>query len=281
MKYEIIADYLPYYPGVKMQRRQAFALSKVGFVVAHDTGNPNSTAKGNVTYYKNSAKTAYASAHIFVDDKEIRECVPLLTGKPEKANHVIYNVTTDNIMFGDDANDIAGGVEYCFGSNINSDEAYKRFVWVLAYICYKFNLKPTSSVVGHFILDPGRKIDPENGLSKSGRSYSQLLIDVVTEYNNCIAEEIKPTSVKSSVKTNTQVVSGEKIPTQKPVRPYPGLIVKGSKLTNDVKAIQRAVKVSPDGIFGPATEAAVKAYQKRHNLVTDGKVGKLTWNVMF
>lgn len=32
-----------------------------------------------------------------------------------------------------------------------------------------------------------------------------------------------------------------------------------------------------DGRFGPKTEAAVKAFQKRYDLETDGIVGSLTW----
>jgi len=77
-----------------------------------------------------------ASAHIFVDDKEILECFPAITGPPEKAWHVVYNVTTNNQMFGFDTINAALGVEYCYGNNIQSDEAYKRYVWVLAFLCY-------------------------------------------------------------------------------------------------------------------------------------------------
>jgi peptidoglycan L-alanyl-D-glutamate endopeptidase CwlK len=63
--------------------------------------------------------------------------------------------------------------------------------------------------------------------------------------------------------------------------PYPGhLIQKGSK-GKDVKRIQRALGITADGIFGPKTEAAVKAYQKRHGLKVDGIVGKQTWNTLF
>lgn len=184
MKYEIQKKYLT--SGSK--RRRGLKADKIRFVVAHDTGNPNSTALGNVNYYESSRNEIAASAHIFVDDKNIIECIPALTGTPEKAWHVLYNVTTDNKMFGANANDAAIGIEMCYGSNFNKnkDEVYKRFIWVTAYTCYKFGLDPKTKVTGHFILDPARKIDPKNGLSTFGITWDQYLKDVVKEYNECI-----------------------------------------------------------------------------------------------
>jgi hypothetical protein len=44
----------------------------------------------------------------------------------------------------------------------------------------------------------------------------------------------------------------------------------------DVRAVQRKVGVAADGIFGPATERAVKRWQRRHGLVADGIVGPQT-----
>ncbi len=185
MKYKITPLYMP----IKTKRRSGILMPKVGFQVAHDTGNPGSTARQNVKYFINSANEMSASTHIFVDDKEIIECIPALTGKPEKAWHVLYDKPLDNQLYGDDANDIAIGIEYCYGKNINADEAYKRYVWLLAYIAYKFNLNPANTVIGHFKLDPQRKTDPQSGLHASGRSYEQLLKDVVKEYNDCLKEE--------------------------------------------------------------------------------------------
>lgn len=184
-KYSIESSYLT----IGSKRRSGRLISpSVKFIVAHDTGNPNSTAAGNVRYYENTRDEIEASAHIFVDDKQIIECIPaLLTDKPEKAWHVMYDKPKDNELFGFDANNAALGVEYCYGDKINADEAYQRYVWVIAYACFKYNLDPAVSLVGHSILDPGRKTDPQNGLSKSGRTYEQLLQDVVLEYKACTA----------------------------------------------------------------------------------------------
>lgn len=160
----------------------------VRFIVAHDTGNPNSSAAGNVRYYTNSASVQKASAHLFVDDKEIIECIPVLTGKPEKAWHVLYNVPTDNQMYGYNANDAAIGVEYCYGTNIDADEAYRKYIWLIAYACNRFDLDPAKAIVGHFMLDPHRKTDPVTGLAHSRRTYEQLLRDIVTEYRECTGQ---------------------------------------------------------------------------------------------
>ncbi|WP_281281345.1 peptidoglycan-binding domain-containing protein [Pseudalkalibacillus caeni] len=68
---------------------------------------------------------------------------------------------------------------------------------------------------------------------------------------------------------------------ENPVRPYPGHYVMIGDRGRDVEAIQRAVNVTPDGIFGPVTEHAVRQYQGRMGLQVDGIIGPATWNVLF
>jgi len=48
----------------------------------------------------------------------------------------------------------------------------------------------------------------------------------------------------------------------------------------DIRKLQRKVGVSADGVFGPATERAVKRWQRRHGLVADGIVGPQTRSAM-
>lgn len=181
-KYHITPRYL-----TRLTSRRSGRLMAPGvrFIVAHDTGNPGSTAEQNVRYYENSRNEKSVSAHLFVDDRSIIECVPALTGPPEKAWHVLYNVPTDNQLFGHNANDAAIGVEYCYGGTIDADETYRKFLWVIAYACFRFDLNPKLQITGHFMLDPTRKTDPVTGLAHSRRSYEQLLRDVADEYESC------------------------------------------------------------------------------------------------
>jgi putative chitinase len=55
------------------------------------------------------------------------------------------------------------------------------------------------------------------------------------------------------------------------------LLKKGDNNEN-VKLLQSKLGVDPIGNFGPATEAAVKAFQAKNGLVADGIVGDGTWN---
>ena len=64
------------------------------------------------------------------------------------------------------------------------------------------------------------------------------------------------------------------------ISPWP--VVKNGANGHPIKTLQylaraRGHNVAVDGVFGPNTEAAVKAFQASHGLAADGIVGPLTW----
>lgn len=257
MKYTIEQKLLP--TGTK--RRSGIQMTRVGFATAHDTGNDGSTAAGNVGYYINSANEASASAHTFIDHKQIIECIPATLGKKEKAWHVLYNITLDNEIYGDDANDIAIGVELCYSYQkgpIDNVESYKRYVWYLAYLCHTFNLNPLKDIIGHNTLDPKRKTDPNNALQHMGKTFNNLIADVAAEYKACTG--VTPTYTYNPDKE----VSLSKGATGEEVRK---LQVKLNKL---------GYEITVDGDFGAVTDTSVRSFQKSLGLTVDGLVGTST-----
>jgi Putative peptidoglycan-binding domain-containing protein len=53
--------------------------------------------------------------------------------------------------------------------------------------------------------------------------------------------------------------------------------VKLGSAGTDVQMVQRWLGVTPDGYFGPVTEAHVRAYQRMRGITVDGIVGPVTW----
>lgn len=62
---------------------------------------------------------------------------------------------------------------------------------------------------------------------------------------------------------------------------YPGYLIKEGSRGDVVKKVQAKVGTKADGIFGPNTKKAVKAFQSKHKLATDGIVGPATWKALF
>lgn len=161
---------------VPSQRRSGQKLLGVRFIVAHDTGNDSSTAKGNANYFTTSKDEMQASAHYFVDDKDVICVVP----ESEKAWHVRYDMPKDNELYGKDANDWALGVELCFSSKgtIDNEKSYQNYVALMASLCKKYKLNALTDIVAHGTLDPTRRTDPFTAFKVMGKTWDGFIDDV-------------------------------------------------------------------------------------------------------
>lgn len=183
----------------------------------------------------------------------------------------------DNILFGDDANDRAIGVELCRTGKFA--KAYDRYTGYMAYLCRKFGLKPNKHIVSHKVLDPQRRYDPQSWLQPHGISWERFISDVKRVYDAWAgsSEEIEApkTGVKSAVTSNPEKVlrKGSKGAAVKELQKK--LIAAGFKLPRfgadghygdetvaAVKAFQKVVGISVDGIYGPATDNKLDHYKK-------------------
>lgn len=59
--------------------------------------------------------------------------------------------------------------------------------------------------------------------------------------------------------------------------PYDRPTLRRGDRGDDVTALQKALRMKPDGVFSAQTEAAVRAFQRKKGLVPDGIVGPKTW----
>lgn len=233
--------------------RSGQKIKKVLFVVEHETSNNTADADDHYRYF--NKHPANASAHTFIDDKKILEIIPL----NEKAWHVNYNVSVDNRMFGDDANDAAIGVELCRTGNFK--KAYDKYVWYNAYLCHQFNLKPEKHLVQHSVLDPQRRSDPESWLKPNGVTWNQFIKDVRNYYDNWeVVPQVKGVSLTVSNKTPKKNPQGIGIAVSK----YPdGYGVNTYKTPNGEysgrinKKIPFIVHGEKDGFIGIGNEAWV------------------------
>lgn len=254
---EIKTQLLP----VNTKRRSGKRIEKVVFFVDHDTGGGGSTAQNNVTYFNRTANEMEASAHIFIDDKEAIMCIPCLEN-PEKAWHVWYSKTKDNQLYGDDANDIAIGLELCHFPNDfeRNMKAYNNYIEVAAYLA-KFHGVDPSKRSGHFEIDPERKVDPNTALKRINKTYADMKRDIVNKYNELYNKPVEP---------------------KQPVYPVLELGAKGK----EVKLLQERLLLHGynigviDGIFGKVTDAKTRDFQKSNKLLADGIVGVKTWGIL-
>ena len=238
--------------------RPGALLNGVKKIVLHWTANPGASAENHQKYFGGTAikNKTYASAHIFIDSKEAICIIPLnemayhANDQYEKGYRGVKEIAPN-------ANKLSIGVEMCVEKDGTiSLDTIKRTSEVIAELCKIYKLTE-KDIVRHY--DVTHKPCPKPFID-----HPEQFESFKTMVHNILNPVVKPV-VKPKPKA--------------PV--YPGTLLKNGSKGVNVKLIQKALKVSVDGIFGAKTESAVKTFQKKNNLVADGLIGSKTWAKLF
>lgn len=155
-----------------------------------------------------------------------------------------------------------------------------------------FNITPAGKELA-FITGTAVGICKRYGIAyyieNRGANGQHLHIDVGSYSNDgsrwVASSWIGTNTVKASTTSTTSKASGYPLPSGHYYGVNDGTAyshsgVRGGTDDDNVRRIQAVVGVTKDGIYGSKTKAAVVAWQKKHNLSADGKVGQSTYKAM-
>lgn len=188
--------------------------------------------------------------------------------------------------------------DYCFVKVFGIDEARRllnrpRYNNLGAVVKYAYNYMKSIGKIAS---------TPEIGCSiyfknSAGLSHIGIVYDYDNKYvytvegnagTNCwyVAQKKYSRSYERIVGYDRPLYKVEPVPPKEDEMKFDELKVcyyrKGNIMKGDpVEVIQSVVNCNIDGSFGPATDAAVKSFQKANGLVVDGSVGPQTWEAIF
>lgn len=222
---------------------------KVKYIVIHYVGAVSS-AKNNCIYFCGGNRNA--SAHYFVDS-EIWQCIPESKaawhcgGGLQDTGRAMNGGNRGAAFYGKCTNSNSIGIELCCykkdGKVVPTPTAIKTVAPLVKRLMKKYDV-PASRVIRHF--DVTGKICPNGYISaKAWAGLHETL-----------------TGVKEKSYPTSDLRKGDS----------------GSQVTKLQKCLNQIMKagLDTDGIFGAATEKAVKKFQKKYGLIVDGIVGPKT-----
>ena len=117
----------------------------IKYLVVHYTGNSNDTAYNNTKYFKSINRNA--SAHYFVDDNNIYQCVE----DKNVAWHCGDKIKTGNggSYYGVCTNNNSIGIELCCTNYDISSRTETNTIELVKYLMNKYNI-PASNVIRHY-----------------------------------------------------------------------------------------------------------------------------------
>lgn len=234
------------------------------YITIHNTGNRSAgaDAKMHARYLINQAKLGdqarKASWHFTVDDTAIYQHLPL----DENAWHCTDGHGPGNMS--------SIGIEICeHVDQRDYKKAEENAIALAVYLAKRLNI-PVKNIVPHrhwynkycphIILNYGW----DKFFNRVLQAYSQQ------QKTSTIRPVVRPIINKIIRAVNPKIVN-------------PSVLLKRGDQGSAVKEAQEHLRrhgynIAVDGIFGPKTEQAVRAFQAAKGLVVDGIIGPKTWN---
>ena len=139
--------------------RPGCQLLSVRKIVLHYVGNPGTTARQNVNWIKSlknqdptdGIDDKYASAHYFVDDKEIIQVIP----DDERAYHVGAKEYTEyGLSISSYPNARTIGIEFCHPDENGKPNycTYKHIIELCKHLCSHHHLNPMEDITTHHAI---------------------------------------------------------------------------------------------------------------------------------
>lgn len=179
------------------------------------------------------------------------DCRPWLSGKGNTGN----------------ANDYMVGFEMCEPSTANDTPEAAEYLfncakYLCVQLCVDYGILP-GNVLCHSELHrlgvASNHADVNHWWGKKGTSWEPY---TMTRFRAEIADEL----TARGLPTQADQLSANRLPTLR--RGFVG---------EETRYLQRLLSIPVDGQYGPASENAVRSFQKSHRLVTDGICGPKTW----
>lgn len=146
----------------------------VKYIVIHDTGNPRRGADANAHYTLFNREDRGASAHYFVDDKQILRIIK----DEDKSWHCgdgygKYGITNENSI----------GIEMCINSDGDFNKTYENTLRLTRYLMSKYNIL-IDKVVRHY--DASKKVCPNTWSKNNWDKWNRFKEDLKKlDVKNC------------------------------------------------------------------------------------------------
>jgi N-acetylmuramoyl-L-alanine amidase len=241
--------------------RKGTKIEKVKGIVMHYTADPGASAVAIAKYFANLRKqdpnderSRFASATFEVDDVAIVAALPYKPGVVEMAYHVGSKTYTPEALkkFGSYPNNCTVGIEMCLDEHGNiTEKTFQNAADLAAYLCKLYGLDEGDITTHKAVV--GWKDCPLPWIKKP----SELV-----RFKAEVHKRLHPAPVAKPV-THSVLRKGDT-----------GAEVKLMQTLLEKKGFELG---TPDGSFGPHTEAALKGFQKKLGLAADGICGLYTW----